>query len=182
MTNKSPAVELAKRERSDGDKNVLTLSSGVRVRIRPVSGWLIDDVMTRIKDPRVPTWYNPDREREEDNPNDPQYLADMREASGRRIDAMLDTIVLFGMELVDGMPEDDTWFRKLQRLEKLGHIDLSAYDMDDPVDKEFVYKRRFAISNAHDLLIVRERSSVTEEDVANATNSFPSDGEGGSDS
>jgi len=181
MTNKSPAIELAKQERNE-DKNILTLSSGVKVRIKPVSGWLIDDVVNRVKNPRIPTWYNPDREREEDNPNDPQYLADMSDARDQRMNAMLDTVVLFGMELVDGMPEDEGWLHKLQRLEKLGHIDLSAYDLDDEVDREFVYKRRFAISNATDLITVRQRCSVSEGDVAKATDSFPGDGEGNADS
>lgn len=181
MTNKSPAIELAKQERNE-DKNILTLSSGVRVRIKPVSGWLIDDVVNRVKNPRIPTWYNPDREREEDNPNDPQYLADMSDARGQRLNAMLDTVVLFGMELVDGMPEDESWLRKLQRLEKLGHIDLSAYDLGDEVDREFVYKRRFAISNATDLVTVRQRCSVSEEDVVIATDSFPGDSERDADS
>jgi len=178
MTEKSPAVELAKRERSEGNDNVLTLSSGVRVRINPVSSWLVDEVVNSIKNPLVPTWYNPDREREEENPNDPQYQAGLQDAMRRRIDAMLDTVVLFGMELVDGLPTDDGWLHKLQKLERLGHVDLSAFDFDDPVDREFAYKRRFAISNAKDLVLVRQRCSVSEEDVANATDSFPGDSEG----
>jgi hypothetical protein len=79
------------------------------------------------------------------------------------------------------MPKDDMWLRKLQRLEKLGHIDLSAYDLDDPVDREFVYKRRFAVGNVGDFMTVYKMSSVTQEDVTAATESFPGNGTRGSD-
>ena len=182
MTDKSPAVELAKRERNQTEKNLITLSSGVRVRIHSVSGWLVDDVKTRVKNPPVPIWHNPDNDRDEENPIDPNYLEALREANQKRWDAWFDTLVLFGMELVDGMPEDDTWLHKLRRLEKLGHIDLTAYDLDDPVDREFMYKRRIAIGNATDFVHVQQMSSVTQEDVAKATDSFPGDSEGSADS
>jgi len=176
MTEKSPAVVLAKQEKTK-TKNEVRLSSGVRVRVNPVSGWLIEDVTAGIKNPPVPVWHNPDNERDEENPNDPGYLQAISDVRQKRIEAVLDTVVLFGMELVDGMPKDDMWLQKLRRLERLGHIDLSAYDFDDPLDREFVYKRRFAIGNAGDLLTVRRMCSVSEEDVADATDSFPGDGE-----
>jgi len=46
----------------------------VRARVVPVSQAIIQDSMALIPEPRVPMWYNPEKEREEPNPADPDYL------------------------------------------------------------------------------------------------------------
>ena len=171
----SPAVTTAKyiqdRDREDA---IITLENGVRIRILPVSATLIDEVTSRIEDPEVPMWKNPDKDRDEPNPNDPKYIKALRDADRRRGVASMDAMVMFGVELVDGVPEVDGWLKKLQALEHLGRLDLSAYDLNDPIDIEFLYKR-FVIADARLLEKIGKKSGLGAEDLERAERSFPSD-------
>ena len=168
---KSPAVDVAK-ERKDRDEAVV-LSTGIKARFVPVAASLINDVVSRIKNPPVPIVFLEEKQREEENPNDPEYIRLVQEAEDKRTQASLDTIILFGVDLVDGVPEDDGWLKKLKYMEKLDHLDLKKYDLDDPDEREFVYKRFIAVSS-DDIIEVLRRSGITEEDIAQAMKTFPS--------
>ncbi len=70
---------------------VYELAHGVRVRLRKMSPVLLAQVATNVGEgePKVPSTYNEDKEREEDNPLDPAYVADHdRWAAGRGIRLM----------------------------------------------------------------------------------------------
>ena len=175
----SPAV-VAKKEREAGKKPIITLSTGVRVKLLPVAASLITDVTGRIEDPPVPIWHNPDKDRDEENPNDPAYLRACQQADTRRGLAAVDALVLFGVELVDGMPEDDRWLTNLRHMERLGHLDLSGYDLGDAVDQEFLYKRYMAVASP-DLGRIMSLSGLKQEDIRRAERSFRGDGEGPAD-
>lgn len=165
----NPAVAVAK-ERSD-TSGVLILDNGVKVRIRPVSAALISEVSARIKDPDPPTVYIKDKEREEPNPSDPGYLRTLEENNQKRGMAVIDAMVMFGVELIDGVPEDGEWVRKLKFMEKRGMLDLSNYDMGDPYEVEFLYKRFVIVDNT----VVNEisrASGLSSEDVERARESF----------
>ena len=168
---KSPAVDVAK-ERRDRDEAAV-LSTGVKARFVPVAASLISDVVSRIKNPPIPVVYIKEKERDEENPNDPEYLRLVQEAEEHRTRATLDTIILFGIDLVDGIPDDDLWVKKLRYMEKLGHLDLKDYDLDDPDEREFLYKRFIAVSS-DDIMEVLRRSGITEADIAQAMKTFPS--------
>lgn len=174
-SNPSPAVDAAKSiSNRDGNDNVLTLPSGDRIKIIPVSATLIDEVVSRVDDPEVPIFHNPDKDRDEPNPNDPKYLRDVAAAERKRGIAAMDAMVMFGIDLIDGVPPKDQWLKKLKVMEKMGHVNLSAYDMDDPIDREFLYKR-YILSDANLLNMIGRASGVAAEDVQRAERSFPSD-------
>src|SRR5690554_1657400 len=80
---RTQAVEVAKSRARD-EEAVVTLSSGVRARIHPVAASLIAEVSSKVEDPPVPTWFNPDKEREEPNPSDPEYLRALERAEEER--------------------------------------------------------------------------------------------------
>ena len=168
---RSPAATVAK-ERSRDD--VVELSTGYMAKIVPVAASLITDVTTRIADPAVPTVVIEGKKKPEPNPDDPEYRIALGEANSKRATATMDAIVMFGVELVDGVPEGDGWLTKLKYMEKLGHLEMSGYDLDDPTDLEFVFKRYIAIS-AEDMAEVMRRSGVTEQAIAAATDTFPGD-------
>jgi len=115
-------------------------------------------------------WHNPDKDRDEPNPNDPKYIAAKQEADRQRGIAAIDAVVMFGVELLDGVP-DDGWLGKLRYLEKRGLLDLESFDLDDPLDLEFLYKRYVAVS-AQDIAYIMRTSGVREEDVEAAIRSF----------
>lgn len=174
----SPAVDLARKLAKDSDGNI-TLPNGVKVRINPVGAALISDVTSKIKDPEVPLWPNPEKPdrdgnpRMEPNPDDPHYAVLLEEANQKRAIAMIDTMVMFGIELVDGIPDSDEWVKKLKFMEKRGMLDISGYDLDDPFDREFLYKRYILVDN-NVIGMITEASGLSSEDVKRAEDSFRS--------
>lgn len=168
MSNENPVVAVAKERETDG---IVTLSTGVRARIVPVSPNLIDAVTSRIPDPEIPVWHNQDKGRDEPNPNDPQYRRELAQAERRRGLAGMDAMIMFGVILVDGVPSDGEWLAKLRKAEKFGLLDLSDWDFSDPDEVEFLYKKFVAVSAA-DLNLVGRKSGITQEDVDRAEGTF----------
>lgn len=174
---KSPAVVVAQEQRHDKD-DIYVLSSGVRVRFHTVSLSLIEEITSRIKYPPIPEIMDEDKGRTIPNPMEPAYIAACDEADTERGRAVMDAMVLFGVELVDGVPDNDTWIKKLLILQKLRGLNLSAYDLSDPLEAEFVYVR-FVALGTNDMDILRENTVLmSEEDVVAAEETFPSDDKG----
>jgi len=145
---------------------------GVKVLVKPVSSLLIQEVVSHIKDPEIPLSPNPDKEgRMDENPFDPAYVKALREAQTKRANATTDTLIMFGLELVDGLPKNDLWLQKLRKLEKMGLLDLTGIDFDDQFDKEFAFKKFIAGTNPMIMEVTRS-SGVSKEDIDVATDSF----------
>lgn len=170
MGNNTAAVNVAKGKSSE-DKNIVLLTDGNRALLKPVSVALIEEVTNSIKPPEIPKWYNKDYERDEPNPNDPEYLRALGDYERAQGVATMDALVMFGVELIDGLPEDESWFKKLSWLAKRGSVDLSSYDLDDQIDREFVYKRYVAVgADLYNKLA--GLSGVTKEEVEKAEATF----------
>ena len=166
----NPVVEVAKEQAGD---DVITLKSGVRVKLNPVPASLIDAVTSKVKDPEIPKVTLEDG-REQYNPLDEQYERDMSDAARLRGLAAIDAMILFGVDLIDGLPPDEEWLTKLEYMEKMGLIDvLKDYDLTDPIMKELVYKKYVGVTT--DVITkVTEISGISPEEVAAAEESFPS--------
>lgn len=141
----SKVKDRAKELRGQDDE-IVTLSTGVRVKLHPVSSALIEDLKMVIPYPEVPMPWIEEKQRNEENPNDPVYVKGCEETDRKRGDAALDGLLEFGVELIDGLPEDDSWIKKLQRLVRRGKLDLSGFDLTDPFDLEFLFKRHCAVA------------------------------------
>lgn len=167
VNDKNPTVEVAKKRRAaeKTDKTHI-LSTGVKVRLRPVSAALIAEVTSRLKYPKVPKYFNEDKGREEENPVHPDYLAEKQEIDNQRGLAAMDAMAMFGVELVDDMPTDDVWVKKLQLLGV-------QFDAKDPVEREFYYKKHVVVSGG-DYALLGRLSGLTEEAIASAAESFRS--------
>jgi hypothetical protein len=152
----------------------VVLSTGVRVRLKPVSSSLVEDLKAVITDPPVPVFFNPDKEREEENPSDPAYLAKLDQNNIKRAEAVLSALIEFGVELLDGLPEDDKWLRKLERLQKRHGLDLSGFDLADEYDREFLYKRYVVVAGA-DLATIGTLHGLRPLEVARARQLFLGD-------
>ena len=170
------AVTVAKEQRAkQADDGALTLSTGIKARLKSVSQSIIQDAVALCKEPRPPMWPNPDKDgREEPNPLDPEYLEAMDEHKRKIRAVTFDTFAMFGIELVDGLPADDGWLKRLRVMEKLGHLDLGRFDLDDEIDREFLYKRYVAMGN-EDYVLIGIVSGITQEEVRQAADSFPGD-------
>jgi hypothetical protein len=174
-SNKKAAIDVAK-ERSDGLEVTVDLPYGVKGIIVPVPPQLVDEVTNRIQDPEVPIWHNEEKDRDEPNPSDPDYLKALEEANRARGVAAIDTMALFGID-IETMPESDAWLKKLQYMQKRDLIDISGYDLEDDQEREFVFKRFIAVNNII-LKKIMAVSGITEEEVAAAERSFRGDEEG----
>jgi hypothetical protein len=153
------------------DKGVITLSTGVRARIRPVSATLLDEVSQMVPAPEVPRQFIEAKGREESNPLDPIYQQAVKDADRQRGLKTTEALIMFGIELVDGMPPEEEWLPKLIYMQKRGLLDLTKFDLDDPMEVELVYKLYVAVSGA-DLMYVSMASGLTEKEVAEAMTSF----------
>lgn len=167
---KSPALEVAKEQEDEQDGSTV-LSTGVRARLMPVAASLISEVASRVKDPDVPMDYIEEKERSEPNPDNPEYLRQLDEARTKRGKVSIETMVMFGVELIDGIPEDDTWLKRLRFSEKRGGVDLSGYDLEDPMELEFIYKLYIAVGST-DIVEIAKMSGINPEEVAQAAESF----------
>jgi len=153
------------------DRGVVTLSTGVRARIKPVSAKLLDDIARSVPEPAVPRQFIEEKGREEYNPLDPGYLAAVKEANHLRGLRSTEALIMLGIELQDEVPPVDDWLPKLEFLARRGAVDLTAFDLTDPLEVEFVYKTMIAVATP-DLMLVSMASGLTEAEVAEAMAGF----------
>lgn len=169
--NKNPAIEVAKAHKTKNERKSVTLSTGVEVYLIPVPAMVIEEVASRIEDPPVPMQAIEGKAGEFENPNDPQYLRDVGRANRLRGLAVSDALITMGVEVVGGLPPVGEWLGKLKFLEKLGHFDLSAFDLDDPTTLDFLYKKYIAMSS-DDLGVLQEISGISQEGIEQAKRLF----------
>jgi hypothetical protein len=169
--SKSAVTDVAKKQDSE---RITVLSTGIRARIRTVSASLLDEVVAAIPEPVPPTWTNPEDGETIENVNHPDYQRSLRECNRQRGMASIDALIMFGLELIDGVPADDEddWLRRLRFLK----VDLSGFDPEDPFDREFLYKKYIAVGS-DDLALLSETARVSPRGIQRAVDSFPGDQE-----
>lgn len=168
----SPPVVQYLKQASEISQIIHELPGVAKFRVVPVSVSLIEDVGGMIKDPEVPMWENPDKDgRKEPNPSDPEYLAELAIARRRRNAAIMDAMVMMGVELVDGVPDSDLWVPKLLQLERRHLLSLEEFDLEDEIDLEFLYKR-YIVSSGEVVELI-SRASGAAEQIREAEDSFP---------
>ncbi len=179
-TGASVAVQVAKSMRSNVPTEPVQLSTGYWANIHPVSAPLIDEASARVPEPRPPIVFVDDKGREEPNPNDPDYLRELERLDVERSMAAIDVMIMMGVELVneDGSPydidENGRWRKQLSMLAKMNRIDLARYDMTDPDELEFVFKKYIATATA-DIPMISTFSGLDAEEIEEAVRTFRSD-------
>jgi hypothetical protein len=167
MTDKEKNPVVAVAQKIDGEDNEIeVLSTGYRAKIIPVSASLIDQVTAQIKDPPVPMWANESKGIDEPNPNDPAYIEALEDAGRKRGMAAMDAIIMFGVDLLDPIPEGHTWIRKLQILGIAPEM-----DENDEIEREFNFKKFVAVA-AEDVSLVAQKSGISGEDIEEAERTF----------
>jgi len=169
----------------------LILSTGVKLNVTPVPDFLMNQAGRHLPVPKAPYILDPryDDGRKFFNEDDPEYIQTARQYNVDLGMARIDTKLLWGCEIVEGYPDDDTWLKKLKFQEDLGAIDLSEYNLDEDFVKRFVYLKLFAIGNEldpedgsnTDLNNIINALEVSDQGVDNAIATFPSNQEGDSD-
>jgi len=179
-TGANAAVQVAKSLRGSISHEPTRLASGYWAIVSPVSAPLIDEAAARIKEPEVPIVFIEDKGRSEPNPNDPEYLKALERLDTERALASVEAIIMMGVDIVneDGSEfeynKEDKWFTKVSYLAKRNRISLDEYDLDDPFDLEFVFKKYVAVSAA-DIAMITAISGLNAEEIDQAVKTFRSD-------
>ena len=128
------AVEAAATAAVEGDvlPDKLRLQSGIVLRLRPIPPGLLRKAAARVPEPEIPRIYLESKEREEENPNDPTYLAALVERNEKQALAQMDVAILYGTD-IDEVPEgaykpdDEEWSEDLIEDGFLTEEDLSSH-------------------------------------------------------
>jgi hypothetical protein len=152
-------IQTAKDQPLEKD-DIHTLRSGVKVRMRPVSPALVNDAMLRVPMPQVPKVWSEQRGKELPNPLSPDYVESMDRYQREQGQAALNAAIMFGIELVDGLPEDGRWIKQLQMLG-------FEFDASDVVECEFYFKKHIAMTT-QDLQEMQASLGVTPEGIEKA--------------
>jgi hypothetical protein len=178
--DRSPAVDVAKQHKNGTGEEWVVLTTGYRAKLRPAPALLIQEAQAKIKNPSVPLQTIEGRDQPVENPLDPDYIEAVQAAQEKRAAAAFDIMVLFGLDLADPIPTDEGWIKKLRFLEKRGQLDLSGYDLEDEMDREFIF-RKFVVVGSDDLLLLAQNAGLRERDLQQARDNFRSSEERGSD-
>lgn len=97
----------------------ITLENGIILRLKPVPPMVLRAASAGVKKPEVPIVLIPEKGRDEPNPNDPQYLADLQQWFANQAEALLTVALILGTA-VEFIPEgmhgadDDEWIAELR--------------------------------------------------------------------
>ncbi len=112
--------EAEERERDILDS--VTLSTGVELKIKPVPKRFIYQVTSKFKPPKVPTYHNKSKGRDEENPDDPDYQEAVEQYLVNIANATTDVALLRGTEIIEipkGFPKPDSqhWISEMEILD-----------------------------------------------------------------
>lgn len=161
----------------NGD-NVVTLASGVQLRIKPVNPLLIQTAGRNIQEPDVPKVYLKDDDKWIPNYADPEYIKNMKKYAVDQQMAVIDVGYLMGTEVVhvpEGISkiEDDDW---IDHLEFLGIIDREQVTSNKHA-RYLAWLKYYAITTDEDFpkltFATMKTIGVQEGDVQEAVATFP---------
>jgi hypothetical protein len=153
----------------------VTLSCGVTLRVKPVPGLAIREAVMRIEAPTVPMVHIKDKGRDEENPNDPDYVKALAEYAEAKVLVANDVVLLLGSEIVPPIPEDviplddDGW------IPNLSYLGIE-FDAENPAARKLAWLKFYVLRTDEDqiraLMGPLRSAGVGEADVARAMESF----------
>lgn len=170
------AIEAAAEavEESEAPQNsVVTLSNGIKLRLKPVPPFLVRQAAMKLEKPKVPKM-DIGKGREEDNPDDPSYQEALADFDNRATDAAVNVMLAAGTEVEfvpEGIspPESDGWIALMEVLE----VEI---DLDRPIARYLAWMRYVALATAADVTMITSAMSkgigLTEEEVKATAESF----------
>lgn len=168
-----PQIAKSRRNRNE----IIELSTGYFAKINNIPLSVIDEAQMAVPYPEVPMWANPDKGRDEPNPNDPTYIKACQEIDMKRGNMVLDATIMFCLELVkeNGTPFDfesvHGWDKKVVWWMARKGDNPNQYDWESPVDREFLFKKYIAVG-VPDVDIIRSATGLSEEAIEEASEKF----------
>jgi hypothetical protein len=159
-------------------KSTWEAPNGLKVQLVHVSQFVVMAAGNRVKMPEVPTFINPDNEREEENPLDPAYVEALAKATQDNAMSVLGALIVFGTKIIveppDLMPFDsDDWPILLEEL-------LGEKVPENPYMRRLTWMKYIALNDLdafQNLLtaITAFNKRVPEEAVQAAADAFRSE-------
>lgn len=156
----------------------VTLSNGVVLQVFGISPFLFREIEKKYPNPPVPTVFNPDKGRHEENPLDPEYVKACEAQEALRNEAMIDLVIGYGAKIVSvpehlPNPDDLSWIDRLAFV--LSEDELEVLRRN-PYIRQIAWIKYIAICTQSDIesiaLAVFRRMGVSTEDVSAALSSF----------
>ena len=172
-TQKAAAdTKKARASKKKARNKITTTQSGYRVKLVPVAANVLREAMARIPDALTRTFTNPNDGKEYENPAHPEYILEVKQVQEERTKASMNAMMLFGIELLDDIPEDNEWLEKC-RFAKI--ITEEEYKEATSADGKFMREMLFKNYVVSDFAVINQiasMSGVTEEMIAQARDSF----------
>ena len=92
-------------EQAGEDDNLIRLSTGVILKSNPFPRTMLADIVRKFPEPKVPMFYNEDKERDEENPNDPDYIEAVKKYQFDLTFALVDLGICYGTSIKE-LPKD----------------------------------------------------------------------------
>lgn len=158
------------------DPSVFVAGTGVRLRIKKVSQMIIADAKRRIPVPQIPKWFNPDKEREEENPNDPAYLTAVNNYNWDTAMLAMRVYMILGTEIIEPLPPNVLPPESTKWSDMIFAADPDADIPADGPRRYFAWLKYHAFDDEDQTRIlqavVRMSGQVSEDDVRVAQDSF----------
>lgn len=152
-------IEAIEQEEHSEHSDRITFSNGVVLGFKKVNIMRIQSIANRFEYPPVPKIKNEDKDRWEENPNDPQYIKACEKVDYQQGMAVIDAIAAFGtypLHVPDGVSkvEDDEWIDELELfgIEVNRHSKLARY---------YGWVKYVAVVDQDDLMILGQQFGVT---------------------
>jgi hypothetical protein len=186
LRDESEALDVLSKavaRRLSGNRAELTLSNGIVFEFRPVSPLLTASIQAELEQrlPQPPRVWIEEKGREEVNPNDPDYLQELRRQEHLNALALSDAITFAGVEvksIPEGLcgPDSEEWLKDPRIIVAMRNG--LEFDPADPIKRKVVWMRLYALETYIDVRLWDEVQiglmGMREEEVQAALDGFRS--------
>lgn len=176
MESSSRVAEIVNNLKLPESEDTYTSKSGVKFKLVPMSKMLIVDATKRLDKPKPPVIHIEEKDRTEENPNDPQYMEDVQIYNANRANLIMAIVFAYGCEVIE-IPEgfssvtDTDW-----------SDDLAEFGVPIPIKgraRKAAWIRYHLVPDDNELtqlmqLIMKVGGTTLESDVKDSMDSFRS--------
>jgi hypothetical protein len=157
----------------DSDAALWISSNNIKFRLKKVSRMVVADAGRKLKNPRIPIVMNEDKGREEENPNHPDYVAELEDVNYRRGMLAVEVYLALGTEVIE-RPADICSYEAEEWAQDLG---LFGLEIPQSGKARYVAWLKYHALNDDDmtaltLAAMRFGGATLEEDVEEAQAGF----------
>jgi len=158
----------------------ITLKNGIVLGLKPLPPLLTQAIGARFQTPKPPKMWIEEKGREEENPNDPEYLRELQRIEDEQDLAVNDLVMGAGTHVIsvpEGyfMPEEKGWEEPVLFACELSGVELHIDD-SSPTKRYLCWLRFYALETAADVALVSslplQLGGIREGEVDAAMESF----------